>query len=182
VTRRPHLLVAVLTVLAAGTAACSSGGEASPGASASSSGADLQRQVLAIGRRFAQCARDHGYPTFPDMVIVDGKLGHLNPSPELREQEEKVEAIPECRAILGEVPPNADLSPLSAAEIRKLRDYAQCLRGHGVPEWPDPKADGSFPLRGTPLGAELRRKPSPRIDAARAACRQHWNSGIRVSS
>jgi hypothetical protein len=44
-----------------------------------------------------------------------------------------------------------------------------------VPQWPDPSADGSFRIAGTPLGTEGK---SARILAAQQACRQYWDKGI----
>jgi ABC-type sugar transport system ATPase subunit len=47
--------------------------------------------------------------------------------------------------------------------------FAACMRQHGVPDWPDPKADGTFPFVGTALEREGK---SPRVLAAARACRQ----------
>ena len=49
-----------------------------------------------------------------------------------------------------------------------MRDFAQCMRSHGVPDWPDPTTDTSgqpvFDLRG-------RIAPdSPRMDATSSIC------------
>ena len=32
----------------------------------------------------------------------------------------------------------------SAADMSKLRQFAQCMRQHGLSDWPDPNEDGSF--------------------------------------
>jgi hypothetical protein len=45
------------------------------------------------------------------------------------------------------------------------------MRGHGVPEWPDPNRDGSDPMRGTELGRIVAYGPVPqRLLDARDAC------------
>jgi hypothetical protein len=174
--RRPLLAFAVLTVLAvltAGTAACSSGGKHSPTAAASSSGTSVQ-QMLGIGRRFAQCARDHGYPALPDPEIQDGRLA-FPANQYTKEQLEEAEKVPECKAILAELPPAhpKDNNPtLNAADMQKAREYAKCMREQGIPDWPDPVADGSFPLNAA-LQAEGK---SQRILTASEACKQYWVS------
>jgi hypothetical protein len=179
-TSRPLIALAVLTALAGGLAACSSGGRATPAASASSAGTNVEQQALAVGRRFGQCGRDHGFPNFPDPVIYRGKLGYPDAPQETRDQEQQVLAIPECKAILGETPPLPDNRPApSAADLRKLRDFAKCVREHGIPEWPDPKSDGTFPILGTPIQAEA--KTSQRFQSATEACRQYWDKGIDPS-
>jgi hypothetical protein len=183
-TSRHLLTVAALAVLAGGLAACSSGGPAAPSAAPAaatrSAGTNLEQQALAVGRRFGQCGRDHGFPDFPDPVIDRGKLGYPNAPQETRDQERQVLAIPECKAILGETPQLPDNRPApSAADLRKLRDFAHCMREHGIPEWPDPKSDGTFPILGTPIQTEA--KKSQRFLTATEACRQYWDKGIDPS-
>jgi hypothetical protein len=179
-TSRPLLTFATLSVLAGGLAGCSSGGQVTPAASAGSAATNVQQQALAVGRRFGQCGRDHGFPDFPDPVIDRGKLGYPDAPQETRDQERQVLAIPECKAILGETPQLPDNRPApSAADLRKLRDFAQCMREHGIPEWPDPKSDGTFPILGTPIQTEA--KKSQRFLTATEACRQYWDKGIDPS-
>jgi hypothetical protein len=43
------------------------------------------------------------------------------------------------------------------------------MREHGVPEWPDPKADGTFPIVGTEIEREGK---SPRVVRAGQACKE----------
>jgi hypothetical protein len=170
---RPFVVFAVLAVLGG----CSSGGADSPGAS---SGANADgRQALEIGRRFAQCARDHGYPDFPDPVIDGTKLKYGDWGPAIQEQSRAASEVPECKAIQDQLRAlgNAGSAP-SAADLEKLKQFAQCLRDHGITGWPDPKADGSFPIIGTPLEPEAK---SDRSRAAQNACTQYWDRGFRIS-
>jgi hypothetical protein len=37
-------------------------------------------------------------------------------------------------------------APITAADLAKDEQYAQCMRAHGIPNWPDPTADGGFPI------------------------------------
>jgi hypothetical protein len=177
-TSRLFVVFAVLAVLAGGLAACSSaGGKDSPGASPSAS-ANAQR-TLEIGRQFAQCARDHGYPNFPDPVIANGRLSFSNAPAQIKDESRAVERIPECKAILDQLPPPDNYNPTpSAADMQKLRDFAKCVRDHGITGWPDPKADGTFPIVGTPLESEGK---SERFLAAVDACKQYWDRGVSFS-
>jgi hypothetical protein len=52
------------------------------------------------------------------------------------------------------------------------------MRENGVPEWPDPNADGSFPS-GSVLETEGK---SPRIVAGFRACQQYYSGKLRTSS
>jgi hypothetical protein len=52
------------------------------------------------------------------------------------------------------------------------------MRDNGVPDWPDPKSDGTFPLVGTPLGTEGK---SQRIITGQQACARYWDRGIDAS-
>jgi hypothetical protein len=81
-------------------AACSSGGKGSAGASPSASG-NTQR-VLDIGRRFSQCARQHGYPNFPDPEIDNrGELSYPGGA-DIKLEVARVMEVPECKAIMDE--------------------------------------------------------------------------------
>jgi hypothetical protein len=161
----------VLAVLAGGMAACSSGGKGSAGASpsASANGQRVQR-VLDIGRRFSQCAREHGHPNFPDPEIDRGELSYPGGT-EIKQQIGTIMEVPECKAIMDESltldDGNNNRTP-SAADLAKLKEFAKCMREHGIPEFPDPKADGTFPINGTPLENA---GTSERVRSAMDACK-----------
>jgi hypothetical protein len=162
------LLVAAAIAALSG---CSSGGSgASPTTSAS---ADTQ-QALTVGRSFAQCARSHGQPNFPDPTIQNGHL-------DFGTDKQAISAVQQaCGSILQQLPPamlGGNQAP-SADDMQHLRQYAQCLRQHGMPDWPDPKSDGTFPIVGTPLGQEGK---SQRLIDAMQACKQYWDKGISAS-
>jgi hypothetical protein len=178
------LLVALAGVAAliAGVPACSPGGGAASGGSPQSSvsaGANLQ-QWLDLARRYAQCARDHGHPNFPDPVIDNGEV--VYPGDDVSKDEAAAIAqVPECKVLdeqLSALRSVATRPSYSAADIQKLKDFAKCLREHGVPEWPDPKSDGSFPITGTSLEAEGKSKRF--LDAVQV-CKQYWNQKVSTS-
>jgi hypothetical protein len=171
--KRMVLCLALLAGLAGG---CSSGG-AEPHAGASPSSSADQQRTLAIGRQFVQCARQHGLPTFPDPVWKDGSLEFGADADQIKNQ---IRQLPdECTSVLDQLPASGHRKPPPTAEdLRRLAQFAQCLRQHGIPEWPDPKSDGTFPLRGTALEAEGK---SQRLLDAMGACSQYWNKSIEGS-
>jgi hypothetical protein len=176
-TRRLFVVTAVVAVLAGGPAACSSAGKASPGQSAAASGS--AQQVLDTGRRFSQCAREHGHPDFPDPFLNGDKLDYPGSGHEVKDQITAIMQIPECKAIMDQLQALQNpVQPLTAAELQKRKDFAGCMREHGVPEFPDPKADGTFPILGTPLEHE---GESQRLLSAQDACKQFWDGKVAAS-
>lgn len=111
-------------------------------------------QLLDIGRQYSQCVRDHGVVNFPDPVINDGHIALPADSSGADAKQALANnpaAEQACKSIMDRVPPDAHKNATpSAQELQGLLQYAQCMRGNGIPEWPDPLPDGSFPLP-TPL-------------------------------
>ncbi|MEV0820025.1 hypothetical protein [Nonomuraea rubra] len=153
--------------LLAASAACASGGGAGPGSDTMS-----DAEILTIGKELAQCMRQNGAPEFPDPTVRDGQL--VMPQNQPADQVDK--ALAACESITRKLPQTAVGDQYSDAEIAQLRKFAQCIRENGIPEWPDPKSDGSFPIVGTPLDGK-----TERVQRARQACTQHWDKGWRAS-
>lgn len=182
-TRLSRISAAIgAAAIAAGLALAGCGGGSHPHATASASPTMTEAQLLAIGREYSQCVRDHGVAGFPDMLVRDGRLvmpvasGGVEPKLALANNPQAEQA---CRSILDRIPAAArKAQTYTAADLAKLRQFAQCMRQNGVPDWPDPRADGSFPLQGTPLGGEGK---STRVVGGFQACRQYWDGGIVVS-
>jgi hypothetical protein len=137
--------------------------------------------ILAIGREAVECFRDNGVPTIPDPILEDGRLTF----PEGVEAQIEAQYPPQvldaaqqaCQSIIDQLPQPAlgaepgtvDADPLTPAEIEARLRFAECMRDNGVPDWPDPLADGTWPEVGNPLVTEGK---SPRIQAGFDACRQ----------
>ncbi len=168
--KRALVTLAAVLALAAG---CSSG--RSHGTAAASPSGNDEALALSVGREFAQCARQHGKPEFPDPAIQDGVLAFPGAT-----KEDQVAVQDACASILQRVPPSMvhHQQVPTAQEMAQLRQFAQCLRQNGIPEWPDPAADGSFPIMGTPLAAEGK---SQRWFAARQVCDKFFSGGINAS-
>ena len=171
---------ALIAALTSCLAACSPGGSAKPSASPSQN--DVQRE-LAVTKRFVQCARKHGHPTFPDPVVDRNGVTYPYSSDAeavaLKNKVAALERVPECKAILTQMqalrPRNARPSGRSTGKpstevMQRLRRFAQCMRQHGVSAWPDPASDGSFPVSRTAVGDP---KANSTARAAGEACRQH---------
>ena len=93
-------------------------------------------------------------------------------------------ALRACQPIVDRLPPaarGAETRP--AADIPALVRFARCMREHGLADFPDPKADGIFPLVGTNARREIygagatKQPPTARASAALEAC--GFNGALR---
>jgi hypothetical protein len=142
---------------------------------AGNAGSALQNLQL-IGHRYAECLRKHGHPQIADPTVAsDGRIS-------FGAQDEAVDAASralsgstcsrELRALKDAPPP-----PPTAAELHQAVLFSRCVRQHGVPDWPDPHPDGTFPL-----DQRLRNAGKGAIVPALEPCRRFAPNGrIRVS-
>jgi len=157
-------------------AACTKGGH--PSASASPS-AMSDAQILAIGKELAQCIREHGVPGLPDPTVDNGRLILPDGVTENIPKDQAEAALAACRDIMNRLPPSAlgdsgddqqNQTPLSAEDLAKARRWAQCVRDHGLTDFPDPDQYGVIDLTGTSLATEGK---SERMRNAFDACQQY---------
>lgn len=131
--------------------------------SSSVSGSDTARLL-----EFAQCMRSHGVPNFPDPTSSNGKTQILpgpssgidSDSPTLRA------ALQTCQKYV----PGGNLTPAeSAQDEAKLLKYAECMRSHGVTNFPAPSSrpDGGWSFD---LGWAVNQN-SPTYQSANQACK-----------
>jgi len=114
--------------------------------------------------KFAQCMREHGLTWFPDPQGGGGIQIKIPPGTD----KSKVDAaMAACKQFMpnGGAPEKPD-----AAVLEQLRKFAQCMRDHGVTNFPDPKADGQLQLDAGKLGIG---PGQPKFDAAQQACAQY---------
>jgi hypothetical protein len=148
---------------------------------------DARLQVLV--NDLVRCVREHGAPGMPDVRVQNGKVIVPDENSVDTATKQNVDAAMQaCKTVKDRIPPaamsdtggsgaNGRRGP-TAADVPKLRQYARCVRENGVPDWPDPRADGSFPLHGSPIETEGK---SPRVVAAMQACKKYWSEGLRFS-
>lgn len=174
--------VVLVGMLALGAlAGCAGGGRAGAAASPSPTGmTDAQLQVLV--NNLLQCVRQHGAPGMPDVPVRNGHVVVPDRNSVDQATLQNFDAARQaCKAVEDRIPASvlADNSQESggptAADVPKLRVFAKCMREHGMPDWPDPRADGSFP------GRDLRSKSSPQFRAAIEACTTYWPGPLRFT-
>jgi hypothetical protein len=159
---------ACCSLLAAGCGASSN----NPG-----SGATLSSHgIAADAYRYAACMRKHGVPNFPDpkvstgptsgsvkVAIVAGAPNGVNPkSPAVAAAD---------KACKGIIPPPQSASQTAAQQHQRAVDllsFAQCLRAHGLHDFPDPNPQGRLTLQMiTAAGVDLH---APQTLVAAKAC------------
>lgn len=159
------LAAGLLAVAAVAVLAC--GGEAAGGSSSGTGDrrSETRQAVLA----FAKCMRDQGID-MPDPQFDGGRV--MQRGPDERVAPEKLrEAEEACRKLLKDVKP----PELSEEQQKELREgalaHAQCMREHGLENFPDPTFDEDG-------GARVRIGPGSGLDpddpdfqAAEEACR-----------
>jgi hypothetical protein len=161
-SRRRWRWAALLVVLVAsgmGLAACGGGppSASSPPSSASGSSSSLEAQLL----KFAACMRAHGDPGYPDPVIGSDGQPHLSGPPPQGSQAQA--ALAACRKY---TPGGSETPAEQAAALAKAVKFAECMRAHGEPDFPDPTSSGGFNF--TPQdGID---PSSPQFQAAQRVC------------
>lgn len=139
--------------LAVALAACGSSSSSSTttagaaGSVATTSGPTLQARVS-----LARCLRTHGIDV-PDPTSTTVSPAALNRAEaRLREQYSPTvlnAALASCHSELVQAFPQANLSATQLAQQQHVREqdllaFATCMRGHGVPRFPDPTSQGQL--------------------------------------
>ena len=128
---------------------------------------------------YSQCMRAHGVPSFPDpggngrggLQIQQSQRSGSGPSLSVNGVAVNApafqSAMQNCRRFL---PDGGHPRPLSASQRQAMLRFAQCMRAHGVNNFPDPTfgANGTVGIR---FGASSAIDPkSPAFQAAQKAC------------
>lgn len=118
---------------------------------------------------FSQCMRAHGVPNFPDPA----SNGTLSLGPGLDASSPSFQAAQNHCAKLE--PGGGSPPAISASERRRAIRFAQCMRTHGLPQFPDPPSKATaggpvFTIRGLvfKLGPGLNPRSPAFKDASRA--------------
>jgi hypothetical protein len=158
---RRSCVLAITAGIALVTAACGSGApSSSPSAGSSQAGGSTNYQK---DLAYAQCMRSHGVPGFPDPTS-NGNFVNTGQFNSDSSQFHSAQAT--CRHLL---PAGGVVSGAQQQQrLSQLLKFAQCMRSHGVPNFPDPTDTNGHPglnLKGTGI------KPnSPQLQSAQQAC------------
>jgi hypothetical protein len=164
--------LAALATLAMGVAGCGNGTQGGPAGTGDSTIASQSNGASSIHEKavkFAECMRTNGVNTFPDPAAsgsftIDGVLNgsSLDPNSAAWKQ-----AMGVCKNLQPPEFTGSKVTPqLRTARLR----FAQCIRDNGVPDFPDPTANGPLvdtnriPSAATPSGMTA-------LNAAMHACR-----------
>jgi hypothetical protein len=165
-TMKPHLLIALATVVLIGGGCSDENGTTT--ATSTSNDRNTTTQDKAV--RFAECMRDNGVKEFPDPdasgeLTIDGIVNgsSLDTSTPAWET-----AIAACKDLQ---PPGFTGHKRSAEQQDYALRFAQCMRENGVEDFPDPTPDG--PLIDTtriPSAAGRGASAIPGFKAAQEKC------------
>ena len=134
------------------------------GGSSTSQAAQLGSTTPQTGAlAFARCMRSHGVPNYPDPTST----GLVKESPQQLgvSSSQLQSASSKCNHLL----PNGGSGP-SPARVQRVKalslEFSQCVRRHGLRNFPDPASDGRIPDPAT-VGIN---QGSPKFEAANRAC------------
>jgi len=129
--------------------------------------AETPTQIL---HELVQCMRAHGMPNAPDPTIDSQGHWEFPQVPGVSRQLPPA-TVQACQSIFNRLP--ASMRNGSAPDIAMETRFAQCMRTHGLSDFPDPNPDGSHPLPLPAKGGPL----FDRFQAASVACRAFNPSG-----
>jgi hypothetical protein len=162
-------LALLAAACAGGPAAAGSGG--SPAAGGSSS--------TPSGVAYSACMRSHGVPSFPDpdaggnLPKGDAQRFGVGTSQLRSARRACRHLLPDDTASLTQCLMTGDC-PAAVVQraLTEGRTFARCMRGHGVPSWPDPTIDsaGRPSFQVTAAGISIASTRSPRMLATLGHC------------
>jgi hypothetical protein len=171
--------LAVMAAAAVMTTACSST-SSDPLTASSVQGAPVTvTQELAL----AQCMRGHRVPDFPD----PGPSGGFSLSASAMDSSRAQAAYGACRHLLAGGGPSLPRLRREAEQAQRkgqealpaLLKFTQCVRRHGVPDFPEPPVPGQ--RTPAPPGGGGINPISPQFRAAVSACQHLLPTGIHLS-
>jgi hypothetical protein len=167
--RRAGLLAVAVAVAGVLVAGCT-GGPADPGVAGVSSAtaspspspsATVSGEAEAL--QYAACMRSHGVPDFPDPTVQNGSVGFSITAGDGVDQNspQYQSARQACSSLRGGGTANS-----GSGNLAKELKFAQCMRSHGVPDFPDPNKSGGF------SGTSTVNPSSPTFQNAQSTCMQ----------
>lgn len=161
------LVAAVL--LAAGCG--SSGGHDGVASLGGSGTAPTRSAAQGSALAYSRCMRAHGVPKFPDPNAQGELQLRAGPGTGIDPESASYQAADRaCQALKPQAPPEQQ-----AANRAKMLKYSECMRAHGIKEFPDPDADGRLTIKAG-KGSSLDPN-SPQFQRANQACRKYQPGG-----
>jgi hypothetical protein len=154
----------------------------------SSASAPTYAQELAL----AQCMRTHGEPDFPDpsasgsyTLTSNGSIEGAGGASIDIDSSQAQAAYGDCRHLLPGAPSISQLEQQVQQEQQQqeqalptLLKFSQCMRSHGVPNFPDLGSSDQSPAPG---GSAAINPNSPQFRAALTACQDLLPPGVHIS-
>jgi hypothetical protein len=153
-------LAASVSIAGCGAGPTSSATATGGGASGASSTSRFQQAM-----KFADCMRTHGVPGFPDPNSAGNFAYNGNTN-----SQQFLAAENDCKS-LAPAPPSSSQQAQSFSEALK---FAQCMRAHGLPNFPDP-TKGSDGTISQSIGSNVGSPNSPQFQKADQACRADYS-------
>jgi hypothetical protein len=142
------------------------------GSSGSSGSGSSQEASQSQQLQFAQCMRSHGVPNFADPSPGGGLLNAISAAGIDTQSPTYQAAFQACKKYT----PAGNVTPESAADNAKALQASQCMRSHGVPNFPDP-ITGPTGAQAINLGPEHIDPNSSTFQTANAACQKLGRGG-----
>ena len=170
-------VAAVITVMAAATvlAAACSGSPSSAGGSPNAGGSATSPSAVA----WIQCVRSHGVPEFPG-PDSSGQIPKITSGQQVGVSDSRLDA---AQGTCQDLWPYQ--SPTQAQQRQQLTGdlkFAQCMRSHGVPGFPDPTTGPDGPRFVISVSRDGFDPHSPQILAKAHACQHVLPAGAGLPS
>ena len=138
----------------------------SAGSGGSTSAGSTTSQIFA----YTHCMRSHGVPTFPDPT----SSGQIPKNQVVSARQDNPSRFDSAQGACGHLLPgggNGETPAQITQDWRQFRQFARCMRHHGVPDWPDPSDRSTTDKRPafdiTPVGLDGN---SPQLRAKARQC------------
>jgi hypothetical protein len=172
-TRVIHRTVAIFATAGLALLAAACGGSSGGSNAGSTTSQSPTSQALA----FSRCMRSHGASDFPDPnssgVWPKSQVQLAAGNPRFQA------ATQACGALLPDGGPGVAPSAAVVQQIQAdMKQFARCMRSHGVPTWPDPTLDrGRAIFDPQAVGIDTN---SPRITAKMQACERVFPASLGI--
>jgi hypothetical protein len=152
--------------------------DAQSGSGGSSGGSQGGGQLGVVGGSitvaYSQCMRTHGVPTFPD-PNAQGQVEISNNGAAASGIDPRSATFQAAQTACQKyLPSGGTANPSQQAQNKaNALKYSQCMRSHGITNFPDPDADGGISISsGSGIDPQ-----SPQFQAAQSVCRPLMGGG-----